>query len=90
VRRDGRLVTELAPRANFFGGDEAGITTPAIHSSLAGDLYLTLIDISPAGIVIRLNTSPGIWLIWLGGIVTGAGGISSLLNRRRSEALVEV
>jgi cytochrome c-type biogenesis protein CcmF len=90
VARDGRLVTELTPRANFFGGDEAGITTPAIHSSAAGDLYLTLIDISPAGIVLRLNTSPGIWLIWAGGIIAGSGGIASLLSRRRSEVPVGV
>ncbi len=81
--RDGDLVTTLQPRANFFGTDTSGITTPAVHSGIGGDLYLTLIDIDPTGILLRLNTSPGIWLLWTGGLVTTAGGIWSLTARRR-------
>jgi cytochrome c-type biogenesis protein CcmF len=88
VFRQNQLVTELTPRANFFGDDTSGITTPAIHSSLAGDLYLTLIDINPGGIVLRLNTSPGIWLLWAGGLVTASGGVWSLRSRRREEVSV--
>jgi cytochrome c-type biogenesis protein CcmF len=88
VFRQNQLVTELTPRANFFGDDTSGITTPAIHSSLAGDLYLTLIDINPGGIVVRLNTSPGIWLLWAGGLVTASGGVWSLRSRRREEVSV--
>jgi cytochrome c-type biogenesis protein CcmF len=90
VFRDSQLVTVLTPRANFFGDDTSGITTPAIHSSLAGDLYLTLIDINPGGIVLRLNTSPGIWLLWAGGLVTASGGVWSLRSRRREEVSVAV
>ncbi len=83
VYRDRDLITTLQPRANFFGNDTAGITTPAVHSGIGGDLYLTLIDIDPTGILLRLNTSPGIWLLWTGGLVTTAGGIWSLTARRR-------
>ncbi len=90
VYRDGDLVTTLRPRANFFGTDTAGITTPAVHSGISGDLYLTLIDIDPTGILLRLNTSPGIWLLWAGGLVTTAGGIWSLTARRRQPAEVPV
>jgi cytochrome c-type biogenesis protein CcmF len=90
VYRDGDLVTTLQPRANFFGTDTSGITTPAVHSGIAGDLYLTLIDIDPTGILLRLNTSPGIWLLWTGGLVTTAGGIWSLTARRRQAAEVAV
>ena len=90
VYRDGHLVTTLQPRANFFGTDTSGITTPAVHSGIGGDLYLTLIDIDPTGILLRLNTSPGIWLLWTGGLVTTAGGIWSLTARRRQAAEVAV
>ncbi|HUP17250.1 MAG TPA: heme lyase CcmF/NrfE family subunit [Acidimicrobiia bacterium] len=90
VYRDGDLVTTLQPRANFFGTDTSGITTPAVHSGVSGDLYLTLIDIDPTGILLRLNTSPGIWLLWTGGLVTTAGGIWSLTARRRQPAEVAV
>lgn len=90
VYREGDLVTTLQPRANFFGTDTSGITTPAVHSGISGDLYLTLIDIDPTGILLRLNTSPGIWLLWTGGLVTTSGGIWSLTARRRQAAEVAV
>ena len=90
--RAGRPVTELAPRANYFGTDTSGITTPAVHSTWKGDLYLTLLNIDPSGILLRLNTSPGIWLLWTGGLTIAAGGVWSLTARRhvREPLLVAV
>jgi cytochrome c-type biogenesis protein CcmF len=90
VTRSGEPVTELAPRANYFGNDTSGITTPAVHSTWRGDLYLTLLDLDPTGILLRLNTSPGIWLLWLGGLVTAAGGAISLVARSRAREPVGV
>jgi cytochrome c-type biogenesis protein CcmF len=90
VYHERNLVTTLQPRANFFGTDTSGITTPAVHSGIGGDLYLTLIDIDPTGILLRLNTSPGIWLLWTGGLVTTAGGIWSLTARKRRPVEVAV
>ena len=83
VFSDDALITTLQPRANYFGADTSGITTPAVHSGFRGDLYLTLLDIDRSGILLRLNTSPGIWILWAGGLVTTAGGIWSLSARRR-------
>ncbi len=85
VTRQGRPVTELRPRANFYGIDTSGITTPAVHTSLSGDLYLTLLRIDPAGILLRLDTSPAIWMVWLGGLVVVAGGAFALTARRRTQ-----
>ena len=90
VSRGDRLVTELSPRANYFGNDTSGITTPAVHSTWRGDLYLTLLNVDSGGILLRLNTSPGIWLLWLGGLVTAAGGAISLAAKRRSREPVAV
>lgn len=88
--RAGNPVTELAPRANYFGADTSGITTPAVHSSWRGDLYLTLLNIDAEGILLRLNTSPGIWLLWMGGLTVAAGGIWSLTARRTAREPVLV
>jgi cytochrome c-type biogenesis protein CcmF len=91
VFRDDRQVTTLRPRANFYGDDTTGITSPAIHTSAGGDLYLTLIGVDSTGIDLRLDTSPGIWLLWLGGLITAGGGAWSLASRRRrAEATVGV
>jgi cytochrome c-type biogenesis protein CcmF len=90
VYRESGLITTLRPRANFFGADTSGITTPAVHSSLGGDLYLTLIDIDPTGILLRVNTSPGIWLLWVGGLTTAAGGAWSLSATRYKTSRTEV
>jgi cytochrome c biogenesis factor len=42
------------------------------------------------GIVLRAETSPGIWLIWLGGLTVAAGGVVSLSTRRRTRQAVLV
>ncbi len=53
-----------------------------MHSSLRGDLYLTLTRIDPGGITMELDTTPVVWLIWLGGFVAAAGGAFSTVVRR--------
>ena len=81
-----RLVTALRPRANFYGSDTSGISTPAVHTGLKGDLYLTLVRIDATGILLRMDTSPAIWLLWFGGLVTAGGGLWSISARRRATA----
>ncbi len=82
VERDSEVVSELEPRINEYPGAGAGIVTPAVHSSLRGDLYLTLTRIDPGGITMELDTTPVVWLIWLGGFVAAAGGAFSTVVRR--------
>ena len=89
VTRDGTQVSELQPRANYFGSDQSGITSPAVLSRPGGDLYLTLLDIDPAGIRLQADTTPLIWLVWLGGLVTAAGGFWSMTWRRLGARRVE-
>jgi cytochrome c-type biogenesis protein CcmF len=87
VSRAGDTVTELEPRANYFGGDRTGITSPAVMSRPGGDLYLTLLDVDAAGIRLQADTTPLIWLVWLGGLVTAAGGFLSVRARRAASAI---
>ena len=82
VSRNGTPVAELEPRSNFFGNDPTGIPSPAVLSGPGGDLYLTLLDIDSIGIRLQADTSPMIWLLWLGGLVSAAGGFWAMTARR--------
>lgn len=75
-------MADAEPRANYFGNDPTGVPTPAVISRAHGDLYLTLINIDSVGIRLQADTSPLIWLLWVGGLVVAAGGFWSMTIRR--------
>lgn len=83
VARDGRIVAVMEPAANYFGGDPTGISTPDVVSGADGDLYITLLGLDPETASLTFDTSPMIWLLWIGGLVTAGGGASSIIARRR-------
>jgi cytochrome c-type biogenesis protein CcmF len=83
VSRDGIRVSTLEPRANFYPGVTGGIITPAVMTRPGGDLYLTLRSLDDETVELGLDTSPMIWLVWLGGLTTATGGFWSLSARRR-------
>jgi cytochrome c-type biogenesis protein CcmF len=83
VSRNGARVSTLEPRANFYPGVTGGIITPAVMTRPGGDLYLTLRSLDDETIELGLDTSPMIWLVWLGGLTTATGGFWSLSARRR-------
>ncbi|HEX2369364.1 MAG TPA: cytochrome c-type biogenesis CcmF C-terminal domain-containing protein [Acidimicrobiia bacterium] len=85
VERDSEIVSELQPRINEYPGTGAGIVTPAVHSSLRGDVYLTLTRIDAGGITLEMDTTPAVWLIWLGGLVAASGGAFSTVVRRLAQ-----
>ncbi|HEY7468058.1 MAG TPA: cytochrome c-type biogenesis CcmF C-terminal domain-containing protein [Acidimicrobiia bacterium] len=78
---DDRLQETLEPSVNFYG-ESAGIVTPAVMTRAEGDLYLTLRSIDSDSVSFALDTSPMVWLLWLGGITVAAGGFWSLAARR--------
>ncbi len=82
VREGDRFLGVLEPRVNIYGGEEAAISTPAVMARPGGDLYLTLRRIDSESVNLTLDTSPMVWLIWLGGLTTAAGGFWSLSARR--------
>jgi cytochrome c-type biogenesis protein CcmF len=82
VRRGSRVVATLEPRANFYGGVSGGIVTPAVMTRPGGDLYLTLRNLDADTVELGVDTSPMIWLLWLGGLTSAVGGFWSLSARR--------
>ena len=90
VSRNGDPVTTLLPRLASFGNSAQAILTPSVHTTPAGDLYSTLRTIDPDSreIIVSLDSSPLQWLVWLGGLMAGAGGFISLRARRQSRSEV--
>jgi cytochrome c-type biogenesis protein CcmF len=92
VSRNGDTVTTLQPRLATFDNSAQAILTPSVHTTPAGDLYSTLRTIDPSSreIIVSLDSSPMQWLVWLGGLIAGGGGLISLRARhqtRREESV---
>ncbi len=83
VTARGRLVGVAEPGANFFGGDTTGVSTPDVLHLPSGDLYLTFLGFDGRTARLTVDTSPGIWVLWLGGLITSAGGFVAYVGRRR-------
>ncbi len=82
VVKESRLLGTMEPRANYFGQSAAGVSTPDVLSSPSGDLYITLVSLDSNSATLAFDTSPMIWLLWLGGLTTAAGGFWSVAVRR--------
>jgi len=82
VRRGNGLVGVLEPRLNEYAGGQT-VASPAVHTGLRGDFYLSLASLGPEGITLDLYWLPFIWLVWAGGFTTALGGVFAWLMRRR-------
>ncbi|MGH3649702.1 MAG: cytochrome c-type biogenesis CcmF C-terminal domain-containing protein, partial [Acidimicrobiia bacterium] len=89
VTRGGSFIGMMEPAANFFGGDQSGVPTPDVLHRPGGDLYLTMLGLptSDGTATLALDTSPMIWILWLGGLTTVAGGFTAMVARRRERRL---
>lgn len=84
VTRDGQFVGILEPSANFFGDNDSGVSTPDVLHRPGGDLYVTLLGLPEDGSArLTFDTSPMIWVLWVGGLVAAAGGFLAMRTRRR-------
>ncbi len=90
VSRNGRVVARPEPRINQYGSTSQAIATPAVDTSLTGDLYLSLKSINDSRIILGVWWFPYIWLIWLGGLLAGAAVLWSRLVRKPAREPVVV
>jgi len=82
ISKDGRVLSTEEPRLNRYGTSQQSIATPAVDESITGDLYLSLKAIDPERIILGVWWFPFIWLIWVGGLLTGAAVLWSRLVRK--------
>lgn len=90
VTRGTEFVGMMEPSWNFFG-EQSGVGTPDVLHRPGGDLYLTLRDLPDdrGAVTITFDTSPMIWILWLGGLLAAAGGFIAMRARRRERRAVD-
>jgi cytochrome c-type biogenesis protein CcmF len=86
VKKGGRDLGVLTPRMNYYATQREPIGTPAVRSTFAHDLYLSVLNLDPGGQTLGLNAmiNPMIVWIWLATAIMGLGGLFGLLPSRRA------
>lgn len=76
VTRSGEELAEIYPRRDYFYDANQPMTIPGVNSTLAGDLYVILVDwreISEEGATFKIYYNPLVNWLWIGGWVFIAG-----------------
>lgn len=89
VFKDGQAIVVLEPRLNQYDGSLTAIATPAVHSTLRGDLYISPTRLDASGMAADVWSYPLQWMIWLGGLIMAAGAAASLPATRRTRQPTE-
>jgi cytochrome c-type biogenesis protein CcmF len=84
LSRGGETVATLQPRLNLFDNSAQAIPTPAVYTTVGGDVYLTLRLIDAGHVVLTLDSSPLMLTVWVGGLITAAGGFVAYRGRLRA------
>ncbi len=72
----------LSSQKRFYPTAQSQTTEAGIKVTPLGNLYVSVGEESPTGVVVRLWNHPLIVWIWIGGFLMGAGGAVSLSDRR--------
>jgi cytochrome c-type biogenesis protein CcmF len=87
VRQAGGATFTLTPRVDLYPTDQQAVTVPGEYSTLAGDLYVVLVDWQPlltTGATFRIYYNPLIDWFWLGAIVLVLGGLFAFSPAKRT------
>jgi cytochrome c-type biogenesis protein CcmF len=85
VSKNGRSLGTLYPRMNQYESQREPIGTPAVRTTLAEDLYLSVQNIDPASGTVGLFilVTPMVAWIWVATAVMAIGGLVALVPPRR-------
>jgi cytochrome c-type biogenesis protein CcmF len=88
--KDGREITILEPRMNQYLMMREPIGTPAVHTTLGGDVYVSImnIDASSETVGVLMLYTPMVGWIWYAVLLMGLGGVIALIPQRRVVASV--
>jgi cytochrome c-type biogenesis protein CcmF len=84
--QSGSLDTALRDYPN----SQAAVATPAVRTSLAEDLYVTLLASDPetGSVTLHLFVNPLVVWIWIGGAIVGLGAAFAIWPERRARRVV--
>jgi len=86
LRRNGDPIDLLEPSLNRFGNQSSVVGTPGIHVDITGDVYASInaLDANDGSVGLDVWHYPYLFVMWVGGALTVAGGLFSLTARRKS------
>ncbi|MDP9191502.1 MAG: heme lyase CcmF/NrfE family subunit [Acidobacteriota bacterium] len=79
VTKQGKNVTTLEPRMNHYEMMREPIGTPDVHSTIGGDLYISIASIEDGRAGLLLIVTPLVSWIWLAVLLMAAGGVVALV-----------
>ncbi len=89
VRYEGPQEGTLNTALRDYPSSPTAIATPAVRTSLAEDLYVTLLasDAGTGTVTLHLFVNPLVVWIWIGGAVVGLGAVFAIWPERRAQAV---
>jgi cytochrome c-type biogenesis protein CcmF len=87
VAKDGKPLTTLEPRMNQYPQMREPIGTPAVYSTMSGDLYLSIMNLETDNAGILVLRMPMVGWIWFAVIMMGVGGLIALIPSRTAVAV---
>jgi cytochrome c-type biogenesis protein CcmF len=87
LERGGDLAV-VTPSLGFFPSHDTTVASPAVVSSVRGDVYVTLLSVDQSGrrATLRLAVNPMVGWIWAGGALMVLGSALGVRRRRRRDA----
>ena len=82
-----RLIALLQPRVNQYPNTIQAIATPAVHTGLVEDVYVSIAGGNSESISLDVFVFPLMWLLWVGGLIVVAGGFLAVAGRRRADGV---
>ncbi len=76
----------MQPSVNRYPNATQPVGTPAVRTGLIDDVYLTITSGDANRVGLEILIFPFMWLLWVGGLITVAGGFWALVVPRRSAA----
>jgi cytochrome c-type biogenesis protein CcmF len=88
IRYDGPRSGALGTALRDYPNASSAIATPAVSTSLAEDLYVTLLASDPdsGAVTLHLFVNPLVVWIWIGGAIAGVGAVFAAWPERRRVA----
>ncbi|MNM49258.1 Cytochrome c-type biogenesis protein CcmF [compost metagenome] len=83
VVEDGREISVLHPEKRLYTVQQSMMTEAGIDAGFTRDLYVALGEPLDNGAwAVRVHVKPFVRWIWLGGLLTGLGGLLAALDGR--------
>jgi cytochrome c-type biogenesis protein CcmF len=92
VEKNGKPVTMLYPRRDYYLESQQPMTIPGVRSTWADDLYVILVDwmpVSSQGATFKIYHNPLVNWLWLGGLVFILGTLVAAWPDKDPEDAVE-